>query len=86
MFDLGSLWIAPEFIVSVSINTDTEDISPEWRSYVQIRTTTDMYRLYMPDYPGDNYSPHIRGLAAAGYGSLEEFCAKLLAAIKDAKK
>lgn len=66
MFDLGNgTWIAPEFIVSISIRADREgDKTWEWAV--------------------GNGAPQM-GLRSLGYASLQEFCDKLLSAIKTSK-
>lgn len=88
MFDFGNgLWVSPAFIISIVIRTDDdEDTAPEWRSWVEVRVPGDTFMLYMPDAaPGTlNYQKQ-KGLASMGYASCEDFCAKLTAAIKEAK-
>lgn len=82
MFDLGNgSWVAPEFIVSVTKHKDPDN-GWEW-----VTLWTAGGHSWNLDFEDQTIiTPYTTGIKTLGYASVDDFCAALLAAIKEAKK
>ncbi len=84
MFDLGNgTWVAPEFIAVVTLHRETEGENTfEWVT-VGMQDSRYTWSVEMNDQTV--ITPYTKGLRSLGYQSCEDFCAKLMTAIKEAK-